>query len=403
MRVEFFLLMWSVLCLSPCLSTQDGLSPNVTVSDLTFKNMDFAMDLYRKISGYHDNNIFFSPLCLSTVFTALSLGARGATRDQILKGLNLHLLQQPGNNRIIPELFQQLQRNITQDNALKFQQSMGLFVGHKFVVENEFINHIQGFFGADINTVDFRDAEGSLAAVNEYVMKKTDNKVKQMVSSIEPLTQLMLVDTIFFKGAWELPFNPNNTEKDRFYIDKYNIIQVPMMFKEDEFYNTHDKELKVKVLRLPYVGGSAMLIILPNADVDYTEVDEEITATRFLKWIKALRETKLEVRLPKFKMGQSYAMQKILPSLGITDVFGDNANLTGLSKAPGLQVSEVLHKAVIEVDERGTVAAAATTVGITAYSLPTQFIVNRPFFFLIYHESTNSLMFMGRVIDPSKY
>lgn len=95
---------------------------------------------------------------------------------------------------------------------------------------------------------------------------------------------------LHYQGAWDLPFDPNNTENGRFYVDKYNIVQVPMMFKDDTFYTTYDKELKVKVLRLPYVGGSAMIIVLPDADVDYTEVDEEITATRFTDWTQNLKK-----------------------------------------------------------------------------------------------------------------
>lgn len=94
-----------------------------------------------------------------------------------------------------------------------------------------------------------------------------------------------------FKGTWELPFNPNNTENARFYVDKYNIVQVPMMFQHGQFYMTYDKELRVKVLRLPYVAGSALLIVLPDTNVDYTEVDEEITATRFIHWTQNLRKT----------------------------------------------------------------------------------------------------------------
>lgn len=399
MTTGLFLMVWTIL-LTPCLLVQEEPSPNIT--HLTFKNMDFAMDLYRKISSYHDNNIFFSPLCLSTVFTALSLGARGSTRDQILKGLNLDLLEHQGTGGLIPELFQHLQRNITQDDALMFHQSTALFVGQDFEIEMAFSEQIKTFFGADINNVDFADPKVSMATINEYVRKQTGNKVKEMVSSIEPFTKLMLINTIFFKGTWELPFNPNDTENARFYVDKYNIVQVPMMFKHDTFYVTYDKELKVKVLHLPYVGGSAMLIVLPDTDTDYTEVDEEITATRFINWTQNLKKTKLEVYLPKFKMEQSYTVQKILPELGITNIFQDTANLTGLSKSPGLKVSEVLHKAVIDVDEKGTTAAAATSVGITGFSLPQTFMINRPFFFFIYHESTNSLLFMGRVIDPSK-
>ncbi|TNN84160.1 Alpha-1-antitrypsin [Liparis tanakae] len=106
--------------------------------------------------------------------------------------------------------------------------------------------------------------------------------------------------------------------------------------------------------------------------------------------------------MPKFKMEESYSLQNILPDMGMNSIFSNAANLTKLTKKVGLKVSEVLHKAVIEVDEIGTTAAAATAIGITPYSLPRTFTVNRPFFFFIYHEATNCLLFMGRVIDPSK-
>uniref|UniRef100_A0AAY4AT30 Serpin domain-containing protein n=1 Tax=Denticeps clupeoides TaxID=299321 RepID=A0AAY4AT30_9TELE len=381
------------------LSAQEQHAPNIT--DLTFKNMDFAMDLYRKISTHHDSNIFFSPLSVSTAFTVLLLGTGGATRDQILKGLNLAQLEKDNSGELISELFQHLLTNITQDGTFKLQQATALFVGMDVHVDVAFSTQINQYFGADICNVDFGKPKVATETINEYVGKHTGNKVKEILITTEPLTKLMLINTIFFQGGWELPFNPNNTENARFYVDKYKIVQVPMMFKEDKFYMATDENLKVKVLRLSYLGGTAMLIVLPNRDVDYTEIDEEITAAKILHWNKKMVKVKLEVQLPKFKMEQSYAMQKILPDLGIGNIFQDTANLTRLSMEAGLKVSEVC-QTVIEVDERGTTAAAATTVGITAYSLPRTFIVNRPFFFFIYHELTNSLLFMGRVIDPTK-
>lgn len=198
MMIMIHILVVWIVSLSPCLIAQEVSSPNIT--DLTFKNMDFAMDLYRKISSHHDDNIFFSPLCLSTVFTSLSLGACGSTRDQILKGLNLDLLERQGTSGLIPELFQHLQGNITQDDSLMFHQSTALFVGHNFEIEMAFSEKIKKFFGADISNVDFANPKVSMATINEYVRKQTGHKVQEMVTSIEPFTKLMLINTIFFKG-----------------------------------------------------------------------------------------------------------------------------------------------------------------------------------------------------------
>lgn len=197
MKVGLLFLLTHVWTLTPVYQTQEQ-SPNIT--DLTFKNMDFAMNLYRKIAGYHDNNIFFSPLSISTAFATLSMAAQGPTRNQIVKGLNLAHLDRVNQPDIIPELFQHLQGNITQDGSLKFDQSTALFVRLTFEVERDYSDQIKKFFNADINNVDFANTKASVSMINDYIMRKTDNRVKEMVSDLDPLTQLMLINTIFFRG-----------------------------------------------------------------------------------------------------------------------------------------------------------------------------------------------------------
>ncbi|XP_074516009.1 protein Z-dependent protease inhibitor [Sebastes fasciatus] len=375
--------------------------PSATIADLSYKNMDFAMNLYRKISSYHDKNIFFSPLSISTSFAALSMASDGVTHEEILKGLNLDQLERADQPELIPSLFQLLHENITQNGSLILDQGMAVFMRQQFPVEKMFKDQIKTFFDADIKSVDFADAEGSVSFINEYIKHKTQDKVTEMLSTLDPLTQLMLINTIFFQGAWQKPFNPNFTENTSFYIDNYNIVQVPTMFLEDKFYWMEDIHLGAKVLKLPYQEGVSMLILLPNKGIDYTVIDDKITAKRFVIWIKRLQKSKLEVNMPKFKMEESYSLHNILPHMGMVSIFSTSANLTKLCKEEGIKVSEVLHKAVIDVDETGTTAAAATTSGIIPYSLPRTFTVNRPFFFFIYHEETNCLLFMGRVIDPT--
>ncbi|XP_031704019.1 protein Z-dependent protease inhibitor isoform X2 [Anarrhichthys ocellatus] len=399
MKMGFILI---VACMGFLAPVHQAHIPSTTISDLSLKNMDFAMNLYRKISSYHDNNIFFSPLSISTSFAALLMASDGITHEEILKGLNLEQLERADQPELIPTLFQLLHENIKQNGSLKLDQGMALFTGQQFVVEKVFEDQIKTFFEADIRSVDFEDTEGSIRFINEYIKNKTQDKVTDMMSTLDSLTQLMLINTIFFQGSWQKPFNPNFTESAPFYIDNYNIVQVPMMFLADKFYSMEDVPLGAKVLKLPYQEGVSMLILLPNKGMDYTVIDDGITAKKYLSWIKNLRKIKLDVKLPKFKLEESYSLQNLLPDMGMASIFSTSANLTKLSKEKGLKVSEVLHKAMIEVDETGTIAAAATTTGIIAYSLPSTFIVNRPFFFFIYHEATNCLLFMGRVIDPTK-
>ncbi|XP_061698891.1 serpin peptidase inhibitor, clade A (alpha-1 antiproteinase, antitrypsin), member 10a isoform X1 [Syngnathoides biaculeatus] len=376
--------------------------PYTSVLNLSFKNVEFAMDLYRKISTYHDENIIFSPLSISTSFAALSMASDGATYKEIMKGLNLETLEQADQPDLIPNLFQMLHGNISHNGATKLDQAMSLFVRQHFSIEKTFEEQMKSYFYADINSVNFEDTNASISLINQYIKDKTRGKVEKMLSGLDPTTELMMINTFYFQGGWKMPFNRNYTYNAPFYVDNYNIRQVPMMFKEDKFETMEDTRLGARVLKLPYLEGVSMLILLPNKGVDYNTIDDEINAKRMHGWIKKLQKTKLEITIPKFKMEKSYSLHDILPELGFTSLFSGSANLTRLSKDKGLKVSEVLHKAVIDVDEVGTTAAAATTIGIVPYSLPRTFIVNRPFFFFIYHEETKSLLFMGRVIDPTK-
>ena len=172
-------------------------SPNITA--LAFNNMDFAMNLYRRISSYNDENIFFSPLSISSAFATLSMAAGGVTREELMKGLNLAQLEQVGLPEFIPQLFQHLHGNIT-NGSLQLYHGTALFVDLKFDIQKTFSDQIKRFFDADINNVDFSDTELSVTTINDYIMQRTGNKVMDMITSLEPLTHLMLINTIFFQG-----------------------------------------------------------------------------------------------------------------------------------------------------------------------------------------------------------
>lgn len=197
MRMGFILMVTYMFFLAPV--HQEHL-PNATISDLSFKNMDFAMNLYRKISNYHDKNIFFSPLSISTSFAALLLASEGVTHEELLKGLNLEQLEQADQPELIPKLFQLLNENITQNGSLKLDQSMALFMRQQFGVEKIYEDQIKTFFDAEIKSVDFADTERSISLINEYIKHKTEDKVIEMISTLDAATQLMLINTIFFQG-----------------------------------------------------------------------------------------------------------------------------------------------------------------------------------------------------------
>lgn len=198
MDLAVFSLLIFVSSFMPSIQSPESPAPNVT--DLTFKNIDFAMNLYLKIASRHDDNIFFSPLSVSTAFAALSLAARNSTRSEILSGLNLDTLEQAGQLELIPQLFQHLQRNISQAGTLKLEQGTALFVDLNFQIEKDFGDQMKLFFSADVENVDFKKSETS-KIINDHVMEKTGGKVKEMVTSLDPLTRLLLINTVFFQGG----------------------------------------------------------------------------------------------------------------------------------------------------------------------------------------------------------
>lgn len=176
--------------------------PSVTITDLSSKNMDFAVKLYREISSYHDNNIFFSPLSISTSFAALLMATDGDTHQEILRGFKLEQLERADQPELIPQLFQLLHENITHNGSLTLDQNMALFIHQHFDIEKVFEDQIKKFFCADIKTVNFADTKESVRYINEYIKQKTEDKVTDMMSALDAMTRLMLINTIFFQGKF---------------------------------------------------------------------------------------------------------------------------------------------------------------------------------------------------------
>lgn len=177
-------------CFLCTIKTQESKTPDVT--DLSFRNIDFAMNLYHRIARHHDNNIIFSPLGVSASFATLLLAAGGSTRAQIARGLNLASLD---DDEVIPQLFQHLLRNIS-----LIQQNTALFVDDKFQLKQVFSHQVKRFFDGDVIGVEFGKTDVSRDVINDYISKKTGGKVREMVKSVEPLTRMMLINTIFFRG-----------------------------------------------------------------------------------------------------------------------------------------------------------------------------------------------------------
>ncbi|NWS48664.1 ZPI inhibitor, partial [Probosciger aterrimus] len=343
-----------------------------TLYDFTEKTANFGFNLYRKIAMTHDNNVIISPLSVSALMTAYMLAAKGETHRQIVKGLNLHALKDRVDRHHLPALFKQLKDNITMNEEL-------------LLVQVDFENFTQAKF-----------------VINQNINKRTKGKIPELFEEFNRHNKLLLVDYVVFKGKWVYPFNSKFTEMETFHINKYRSVQVPMMFKSDKINSTFDENLRCTVIKIPYRGKAHMLIVIPEKEGDYVSLEDHLTTELVETWLGNMKPRKMDISFPKFKLEQKYKMKKLLYALGIKNLFTRSADLSHLTDQGYVAVSQVVQKAVIEVDEEGTEATAASGSEITAFTVPPVIKVDRPFLFMIFEDTFKTLLFIGRLVDPTE-
>ncbi|KAM9381259.1 protein Z-dependent protease inhibitor [Phaethornis superciliosus] len=373
-----------------------------TLYNFTEKTANFGFNLYRKIAMTHDNNVIISPLSVSALMTACMMAAKGETRRQIVKGLNLHALKDRVDHHHLPALFKQLKDNITMNDELLLVQGTLSFIEKDFRFKESFLNNSKQYFDMEFLRVDFQNFTEAKFVINQNINKKTKGKIPELFEELDRHNKLLLVDYIVFKGKWVHPFNSKFTKTETFHINKYRSVQVPMMFKSDKVNSTFDENLRCTVIKLPYKGKAHMLIAIPEKEGDYISLEDHLTTELVESWLGNMKTRKVDIILPKFKLEQKYKMKKLLHALGIKKLFTHTADLSHLTDQEYVAVSQVVQKAVIEVDEEGTEATAASGSEITAFTVPPVIKVDRPFLFMIFEETFKTLLFIGRVVDPTE-
>ncbi|KAM8725324.1 serpin peptidase inhibitor, clade A (alpha-1 antiproteinase, antitrypsin), member 10a isoform 1-T2 [Acanthopagrus schlegelii] len=369
-----------------------------SVEDLTNRNADFAAQLYRLASSRTDDNVFLSAFTLSTALSALLSTANGPTRDQLLQGLGLTGL----DPQTLPDLFQALRSDVLQGSVvMNLQQGVAILPSSSFQVSSAYLDLVQTKFGGNVQSLAYTSPQEAADIINRWAQDQTGERIQELVTNLDSQTQLLLATAAFYQTRFSPSFNSSLTQDERFYVDRYHIVMVPMMFRADKYFLAYDSPLKVGVLKLPMEDGTAMLVLLPDEDVDIGTIEEEVTGEKIRAWIRQLKKTKLEVQLPRFLLERSYSLRNILQTLNIIQVFQDDADIINMGGDKGPKLTQVYHKSVVSVDESSDDITAGG--GTKAFStLPPRLTINRPFIFIIYHQATGSVLFMGRVIDPTK-
>ncbi|XP_043096208.1 serine protease inhibitor 2.1-like [Puntigrus tetrazona] len=381
-------------------------SPQPPISDklpsLIKMNNDFAFDLYKRLvemPEYRSKNIFFSPLSISMALSELSLGAGGETKEQLLSGIGYN--RSVFSTEEMHQMFHSLLEEIDQRTGVDIDVGTALYASDKSKPHPKFLENMKEFYHSDGFTVDFKAAE-TLDKINEYVKEKTHGKIDRAVDSLDPNTLMFLLTYIYFKGKWDMPFNPNKTSEDIFHVDNETTVPVQMMHQTELLKVYYDAELSTKVLCLDYNDSFSMFLAIPDEKKDLTinDLEKAISRQHIEKWRGSVWKRKLDVYVPKLSLKTDYTLNDILKGMGITDMFSHKADFSGIAEE-NFYVSKVLHKATLDVDEEGTTAAAVTTIEIKVALLPMLFRFDRPFMIFITDQKNDHILFLGKVVNPA--
>jgi serpin B len=405
------ILVVSLVCIGCKGQNNNNKAYTVDVNDIntvTAGNSGFAFDLYGKIKGDSNapkGNLFFSPYSVSTALAMTYGGARGETKEQMAKTLRFTL---PDQN--LYSAFGNLQKQLIQENKLRGYQlllanALWCQKGEPFL--KDFLDLTQNYYGAGTNQVDFvNETEKSRQEINSWVEEKTNEKIKELIppDGVERETVLVLTNAIYFKGDWKFKFKRKDTEQADFFISKEDKIKVDMMHIKEKFKYYADE--KMQAVELPYKSNeTSMLVLLPNETESLKEIEDTLTAESLSNLLSKITTEKIDVYFPKFKMKWgSFSLNNVLKKLGMLDAFDrDKADFSGINGKGGIWISDVFHQAMIEVNEQGTEAAAGTGVVIVkSFHIEPIFRADHPFIFIIKDNRSGSILFMGRVINPTE-
>jgi serpin B len=373
-------------------------------------NTDFAFALYDRLRSDPNalstkRNLFFSPYSISTAFALSYGGARSQTKEQIATVLHFTL---PDQN--LYSAFGVLQKRLDQGDksrgyCLYLANALWAQKGEPFL--KEFLDLTQNYYNAELNQLDFvNEPELSRKIINSWVEEKTRDKIKGLIPprGVHKDTVLILTNAIYFKGEWKTKFSRWKTKNADFSVSANQKVKAPFMHLKEDFKYCEDANLQV--LEMPYKSDEiSMLVILPRNIEGIGEVENTLTTEYLNLLLTRIHTRKVDVYFPKFKMTWgTFCLNDTLIALGMRDAFDiQKADFSGMNGKGGIWISDVFHKAFIEVNEEGTEAAAATGIGLSKSRTDIRdFRADHPFIFIIKDNRSGSILFMGRLMNPTE-
>jgi serine protease inhibitor len=371
-----------------------------TEKKLVESDNKFGLKLFREIvKEEKDKNIFISPLSVSMALGMTYNGADGQTQEAMQKTLELNGLSLEEINQCykhLIELLTQLDPKVQFDIANSIWYRLGL------IPEEEFLHLCQKYFDAQVWELDF-NASNAADIINAWVNENTNGKIEEIVKPpIDPLIVMYLINAIYFKGAWTYQFDKDQTKDDWFILPDGSWKRCKMM--EQRGLYRYFSNADFQALDLPYGDGDfSMTIFLPNHETGVDSLIAQFDPGNYKHWIDSLTLLKdsLDIYIPKFTLEYELRLNQALQVLGMGIAFTSFADFSKMYKNVAVWIDEVKHKTFIEVNEEGTEAAAVTSVSMEMGIDHSGFRVNRPFVFVIRENQSQTILFIGKIVEPT--
>ncbi|WP_210490414.1 serpin family protein [Rufibacter aurantiacus] len=360
---------------------------------------EFAFKSFAQISQLEEGkNVFISPLSLSMALNMTYNGAANGTKEAMKQTLGLGDASDEEINASFKSLAELL---VGMDKKVEFTSANSIWLNDHFELLAPFVSTNQNYFQATVKPLDFSSPTAK-DEINNWVNDKTKGKIKTIVEQMTQDHVLFLINAIYFKGAWTYQFDKQLTAPRLFKLENGATVSHPFMTLRKGKYLMYRDATK-QVIDLPYGNGQySMTMIVPSGQRTVQDLLPELSHANVTQWLAEADTSSLELKMPKFKLELKYSenLEQALKNLGMAVAFSDQADFSRINATGNLSISEVNHKTFVEVNEEGTEAAAATSVGIMVTSVPLSVMIDKPFVFLIREKSTNAILFIGRLMQP---
>lgn len=359
-------------------------------------NNKFGFKLFNTLKRNNsENNLFISPTSIAVALTLLYNGADGITKEEMAKTLQI----QDINLEEVNQSYRDLQQLLTSQKEIELSIANSLWIRQDFPIKQNFIDTNKKYFQAEVTELDFNKPEAK-NIINNWVNNATREKIPEIINSIQPDDVLFLINAIYFQGNWQKEFDSKLTKNQPFFSANGKTIDYPLMSQTGDFNYYENQDFQLINLLYGKSGKVSMYILLPQKETNLTTIIDKLNDENWQQWRSQLVRKKGLISMPKFTLKYETQLNEILDNLGMKTAFNNNADFNQLTEEK-VTVSEVKHKAFIKVDEKGTEAAAVTSIGVRMTSIsvdsPFEMIVNRPFLYVIQDNQTGLILFIGNI------